>query len=657
MLRIIGIFFLELVSVLILAGLLPGFNVISITSATVFVIAVGVLNALIRPFLIRATLPITVMTLGIFSLILNGLLILTAVNFIPGVEVRDLFTAIVLSIGLTAVNSFFNAIFAIDDTDSYYRNIIKKQVDKENVVRSKKPGIIFLEIDGLSKSIFARAMSNGYMPTMARWLRNSHKLESWETDLASSTPASQAGILHGDNHNMPAFRWFDRNTQKVISMSDPKSTGEHEDSLNKSSGLLRGGMSVNNMFSGQAKFSVLTASKLMQKGTAKKQKGLYFYFVNPYNFSRSIVLSIVDIIHEIKDAYFQRRTGVEPRLDHRGGKYPIVRAITCIIMRDIATNTVVGDILSGLPSVYATYVAYDEVAHHAGIERSEAMHTLTQLDKQFAKIEKAVSDAPRPYHLVILSDHGQSQGATFMQRFGLTLEDFVKKSLKGKASVYKSKDAGEESVSRVNKMLLQVANEGDGAANRMTKKAMESERGAKILERKTKPAKINKDVVVLASGNLGLIYFTGTKNGLSYEQIKSEYPNLIQNLVAHKGVGFVVVDSLKGDLAIGKSGAYNLYTNEILGENPTTLYGPNTTDHLRRSAGFDNRPDILVMSMYDPQTEEVAAFEELVGSHGGLGGPQNRPFIFYPKSLDTNDLKNVVGAENLHKIIVGWTSL
>ena len=142
------------------------------------------------------------------------------------------------------------------------------------------------------------------------------------------------------------------------------------------------------------------------------------------------------------------------------------------------------------------------------------------------------------------------------------------------------------------------------------------------------------NVVVLASGNLGLISFPGWKERMTYEQIADAYPDLLPGLVGHEGIGFVMVHSEHdGGLVIGAEGMHYLATGRVVGKDPLAPFGPNAARHLRRTDGFGNAPDILVNSFYDPATGEVAAFEELVGCHGGLGGTQTQPFVLYPGGL------------------------
>ena len=101
----------------------------------------------------------------------------------------------------------------------------------------------------------------------------------------------------------------------------------------------------------------------------------------------------------------------------------------CVIVRDLIVFGVLTDMMKGRPAVYATFSSYDEVAHHSGLEREDTLEALRKLDQQFARIERARRYAPRPYEIVVLSDHGQTQGATFKQRNGYGLDELVERNL------------------------------------------------------------------------------------------------------------------------------------------------------------------------------------------------------------------------------------
>ena len=106
-----------------------------------------------------------------------------------------------------------------------------------------------------------------------------------------------------------------------------------------------------------------------------------------------------------------------------------MRAAMCVVVRDLIVYGVLTDMMKGRPAIYATFSSYDEVAHHSGLERTDTLEALRKLDEQFGRIERARRYAPRPYEIVVLSDHGQTQGATFKQRNGYGLDELVERSL------------------------------------------------------------------------------------------------------------------------------------------------------------------------------------------------------------------------------------
>jgi len=76
--------------------------------------------------------------------------------------------------------------------------------------------------------------------------------------------------------------------------------------------------------------------------------------------------------------------------------------------------------------------------------------------------------------------------------------------------------------------------------------------------------------------------------------------------------------------------------------------------HALRTDGFAHCPDIVLNSTYCAESEEVAAFEQLVGSHGGLGGRQSFPFLLHPVELELPTDEHVVGAEAVHRHLRRW---
>jgi DNA-binding MarR family transcriptional regulator len=322
----------------------------------------------------------------------------------------------------------------------------------------------------------------------------------------------------------------------------------------------------------------------------------------------------------------------------------------------------ISDMFRGVPSVYITFFAYDEVAHHSGIDRPDALKVLKRLDGVIGHIERTSSQASRPYRLVVLSDHGQSMGATFKQRYDKTLGELVDELVSKETRVV-APEAADEALGQINAAIAQ-AMQTDSRTSRLVRRAVQGhmQEGELTIgaEQETMPQVANvvgnaSDIVVLASGNLGLISFTREPERLTYEQLVDKYPELVPGLINHPGISFILVHSAdEGGLVIGEGGVHYLDHGYAAGNDPLAGFGPRAAAHLKRTDGFPNAPDILVISMVDHRTGEVAAFEELVGCHGGLGGTQTQPFVFYPSDLPLEPGHEIVGAGGLHDVLVSW---
>jgi hypothetical protein len=521
--------------------------------------------------------------------------------------------------------------------------------------------VILFEIDGLGEGVLREAIRDGHAPTIARWLADgTHRLQGWECDLSSQTGASQAGLLLGSNWDMPAFRWYEKESGRTMVSNHPADAAEIERRRSTGDGLLAAaGTSRGNMFSGDAPRCTATMSVIRDRGRSKAGD-LFAYFSDPYGFMRTIVLSLADIAYERRAAGRQRRGGAE-HVD-RKGVYPLIRAAIAVVMRDLVTALLMADIVEGVPVSYATFVGYDEVAHHSGIREPDALAVLGRHDRQLARLERATEQSPRPYHLVVLSDHGQTQGAPFRQRYGETLEEVVRGAL-AQGEVY-SPAAVDEAWGDVGAVLAD-AREDPSVGGRMLARATRARsvegtvalgpnREALEQQRDAPDRKVSEEAVVMVSGGLALIYLPSSAERLTLEQIAAAHPRLVDTLASHPGIGFVIVRSqAHGALAIGEGGRRRLSDDVVEGEDPLAHFDATAADHLRRHDRFPHCPDILVNSMYDPRTDEVAPFEEFMGSHGGLGGPQTKPFAVLPAGWREPSAP-IVGVEAMHEALRDW---
>jgi len=646
---------------MLLSEALPGFVLDGAASALGAAALIGLLNALVWPLLARFALPLTVLTLGLAALLLNGLLVTIAIDLLPGGSIDGVLEGTVVTVVMTAATAFLYSLLAIDEDHSWHRQVVRRQARRrKQFVESEVPGVLFLEIDGLAHDVLLRALQDGSAPHLASWVRGgSHRLRCWETDWSSQTGACQAGLLHGSNEDMPAFRWWEKDRGTAIVTNHPRDAEELERRHSDGKGLLHAdGASRANILSGDAPHSMLTMSTALRR---RRPIGRDYaaYFAQPYAVARTFVLALADVGRERRAARAQVRDDVRPRME-RSRSYAFVRAWGTVVQRDLQVAAVVGDVLAGRPVVYTTFLAYDEVAHHSGIERHDALAVLRDLDRQIARIATACAEAPRPYRLMVLSDHGQSQGDTFLDRYGETLEDLVRGAT-DPDSVVAAEDGDDNSLSYMSAGLTEIARD-DTAAGRTVRRATRDRLsdGVVVLDAESRQEMDDAhsgelpELSVMASGCLGLISFPREPGRVSRERIEALYPRLLPALREHPGIGFVLVRSERdGALALGAGGIHYLDSGRVEGEDPLAPFGPNAADHLRRTDGFPHCADLMVNSTYWPEFGEVAAFEELVGSHGGMGGTQSFPFVLHPAELEWPG-EEVVGAERVHRIFRGW---
>jgi uncharacterized membrane protein YvlD (DUF360 family) len=647
--RLVLVLVVDAVALLALSLILPGFALDGPWSALGLALVLGVANSVVWPILLRIALPFTVATLGLGALVLNAALLLGAAALLDSVRVAGLFEAVVVVLGLTLLTTMVGGVLALDRGDLWYRHIVVRQSKRTRLAEETDvPGIVFLEIDGLAQDVLRRAVRDGNAPVLARWMHDrGYRLHGWETDWSSQTGACQAGLLHGTNEDMPAFRWWEKDTGRAIVTNHPRDAAEIERRCSDGRGLLYAdGASRANILSGDAPHSMLTMSTVLDRKRQGRLGQDYFaYFASPYGVSRTLLRVVGELFVERWSAIQQVRRDVRPRIK-RSWKYALVRSYATVIQLDLQVAAVTADVLAGRPVIYTTFLAYDEVAHHSGIERPDTLAVLRKVDQAIDRIAAAVEHAPRPYELVVLSDHGQSQGATFRQRYGEGLEDIVERFAAG--GEVRAEDAhSDEGLASFNAGVSEVASRDTPVGHAVRTAA------GKRLEQAPDDSAL-PEVSVMASGNLGLIAFPREPGRVTLEEIAERHPGLLDALRAHDGIAFVLVRSKHlGPIVLGPAGQRFLRDDRVEGEDPLAPFGPFAADHVRRTDAFEHCPDIVVNGRYWHELEEVAAFEELVGSHGGMGGGQAHPFVLHPPELPWPS-EPVVGAAAVYHIMRGW---
>ncbi|MFE6938466.1 phage holin family protein [Streptomyces chartreusis] len=650
------------VTMLVLAGILPDFQLQSADDESTTRLAMtaalgagafGLLSALVWPLLVRLLLLVPALVLGLLVFFLNGSLLIVALRLVPsGDSEAAPETAVIVAAVMSAVASATGGALAVRDDDAYRRRLYRLADRRRRALPPgpSSPGTVFMQLDGVGHDLLLAAVGKGLMPTVARWLgegagagrRPTHRLTAWRTDWSSQTGASQLGILHGSNHDVPAFRWYEKAAREVMVCNRPTSAAELQrraiDRTGDGGLLTADGASRGNLFSGGADEQALVLSIATKRRDRRNRSraGYFAYFSDPANAVRTALSFIAEVGREIGQSTRARARKARPRVS-RGGLYPFVRAFATVVERDVVVAAVMGDMFAGRTAVYADLVAYDEVAHHSGPFGRDVEKVLERLDRALALIEKAAEHAPRPYRLVVLSDHGQSPGETFRARYGLGLGDLVRAGC-GLPVPRRARrtHSGAEARAAVRAALRRPVEEG-GEQHR--------------------PSRRRSEPIVLASGNLGLVSFPDVPHRMTKEEIDARHPALLTTLANHPGIGFLLVRSERhGGVVLGAYGAEIPLDRLDDDPGPLEVFGPGAADAVRRTHCFPSTADIMVNSAYDPADGEVLAFEEQIGSHGGLGGAQGRPFLLSPVALSApvDDGQDLVGAEQVHRVLRRW---
>ncbi len=631
-------------------------------------LVLGVLNVLVRPVFIAAFAGVSVIAVVIATLVFQVVSFLLLPRLIPEIVVDGILAALFASFMYAFVNTILTAILSISDDDSYFGILIQQLAARgPDVVRTDKPGLVVVQIDGLAHPILTRQIRAGRVPHLSSWVRSGrYRLASWEALLPPTTPASQAGLLHGNNDGIPAFRWYEKEAGRIMVANHPADAAEVATRISNGEGLLsNNGASVGNLFSGDAVRSYITMATIKDKGQGLGKSQTFFsFFASPYNYLHTIVRTVAEIFKEYLQARRQERAGIVP-LMHRGMPYPVARAATNVALRDLSTSLVIEEMYRGAPVIFVDYTDYDEIAHHSGPERSETFDALDGVDKAIATLEKASAAAPRPYKFVVVSDHGQSLGATFLQRYGKTLADVIHELMGGEAKVREA-TARVEEWGQTNAMLSEMT-QVKGVTGGLARTALRSQTedgvvGLGPAGEETAPGEEGReaggpeerpDLIAIASGNFGLVYFPRMPGRVTLEQLAEAYPGLVDALAGHPGIGAMLIRSEgHGSIVIGRDGINFLAENRVEGVDPVAQYGGRAREAFLRLDGMDHVPDLSVISLYDPEFDEVAAFEELIGSHGGLGGPQTQPIIMYPAEWELDE--DLVGAPAVYRQIRRW---
>jgi hypothetical protein len=625
------------------SGLLVGFVLV-----VVLVVLEGLLNPLLRRLAARGSV-VLALVLGIVAQVA----VVAVVVVVSGVADASWVNVLVVLVVASVVISLGQWLAATTDTAYIIGSAVtsrRRRPGDGSPPADRPRGLLVVQLDGVSREVVERALVAGQAPNLDRWLTTSHRLHTWWSTVPSTTPASMAGFLHGDDEQVAAFRWWDRVEGRLLATSKPADSRLIEKRFAPGQGLLRdGGAAVSTTYTGGAAESYLTMSQAVSTRRLGSGSDYVTFFARPFLFLSTLLLTIGEMVKELYQGRRQRVRGVEPRIP-RTGAYVLLRGVTNVLLRRLNLSVVAEQMSRGRPVVYVDFVDYDEIAHHAGPERPESMDAVEGLDAVLGHLQHVAASVETAYELVVVSDHGQSLGRTFEQLAGVSLADRLAELMR----------AGD--VDRVES----TAGEEWGPVNALVSSVLSPRRGRTdppVLGPDRKPvAEGLPELAVTGGGNLGMVWFPRLPSRPDVDAVSAAWPNLLPGLLSTPGVGLVMVLGGTGSLLVfGPRGVRDLAGGVLDGEDPLVGYPSRTAADLTRLGGLPHCGDLVLLSTVDP-SGRIHAFEDQVGSHGGIGGPQNHAILIHPQSwaLDDDLLEDVdgvrmpVGPVAGHRQLLRW---
>ena len=563
----------------------------------------------------------------------------------------------------------------------YFDKLKYRAFRRERLPRDERRGLIMLQIDALAHSDLRRAIELGYCPTIERLLRSGDfALRRWFCGFPSATPYCQAGIFHGENGGIPAFRFYDKEARRVITCNAPEGVQYIRDRIH-SPGALAGGSSYVNLLDGDARtvaFTVATRERMSVYRRLGGTRMALLIALHPIRVLRMFFQAGAEWLRE----ELERPLGeLARRYTHAEGIFPFIRILSNVVVRELQTMAITLDIYLGVPIIYSTFMQYDELAHHFGPSSRAALADLRRTDKRIAEIWKmALRAAPRRYDLVILSDHGMTPAASYRVKFGESLGATVQRILDYGAADDEDDDgrrplplrplrAVESFAERseysdvgaqVVEAVAQVAARSPGRRNRALRRIRDWVRSRYGLREIIFPEKYRvdarNDVVVTYSSCLALLYFADDARQLELLDIARDgrRARLYAELLRHPGIGLLMTRAGPAVHVEGRKGRAVIADGELavtVGANPLEEYG--TESYVIRAieelVRQPNAGDIVIFGAYDGY--DIISFDDQVGAHGSAGGDQMYPFLITPTELGVADA-TLENARDIHDVVL-----
>jgi hypothetical protein len=464
-------------------------------------------------------------------------------------------------------------------------------------------GLVVLHIDGLGADSFEEALREGDMPFTRRLIdQESYAIHRYRVGVPSTTPFAQAGILYGDNSEIPSFRWWDRERRVLVQFGARSTFKKVADKyFGDCRPLTQDGACIAACYPGGAKddFGIAYHDRSYSKDEKSRSAWSVVlpYLANPAHIGDWAWQAAVTLARTAKEYTVSRAQGKHP-----ARPYVISDALEEIFVHHLTRYAVVKAMHEGFSPIYAGFYAFDETGHAFGPDDRTSLQILKHVDHSIERVARAREDR---YELVVLSDHGQIETVPFNANHGPTFGEVLAARLPGfRVQETKGKAHGPP--------------ESEALGH----------------------------VTIASSGGLAHIYFTDQPRRLDYSELRSRHPGLAASISGLDKVALVMARDhqrdvfLKAGSELDRDGTMNLlarYDDSLI-----------LMEQLSRLNSFDNSGDLVVFGAFIERKQ--VNFENQAGGHGSIGGEQLHPFVMAKRewAIDTT---RVHGAHQLHPIL------
>jgi len=517
-----------------------------------------------------------------------------------------------------------------------------------------RTGLIIIQIDGLSHDHLLYALEHRRMPFLKKLLtQRGFRLKPFDCGIPASTPAFQTKFMYGLGGLAPGFRWLERHTGKLYNMKSTESAAALESRLQtaggtasdthsqdnaaaaRSTGLLAGGTSICNFFTGDAVDNFFVTSVMGGSAPATRlslRDIVVILFVNIGAIVRIAFFSVREALWELLDTLYALVFRVPRRILPL---FAIVRVLCNAVLSEIGTVATIVEIERNMPAVYLNFLGYDEMAHHDGPLSRQALATLRSIDRNIRQICKVLErSAVRHYELIVLSDHGQVPTIPYHVVQGEDLrQTILREALEEKVTV--PSQHTDPSILHTLSML-NYASAVEPALPRVFGGMFRRIRRwlhKKLLSR-IAPETVNdlEGVLVLPTSHMAHVYFGVQPRKLTTEEIAARHPRVFAHLKSNPGIGFIVTGD-EEKVEIHSSGGRIIVADRIVleGENPLHEYR-DVTRTARYLAELYRIPDSGDIIVFGARTDEdrVVNFLNQYAGHGGVEPGELSAFVVYP---------------------------